>query len=105
MADQVAKRYQKEALPILVKEFNPIKVLFFGSRVKGGATKDSDLDVIVVSPVFHNIKFVKRNASGIKKSKISKACRLFMLYERRIRKNKRWIGNNKRCFETFNWIV
>ena len=72
MADQVAKRYQKEALPILVKEFNPIRVLFFGSRVKGSATKDSDLDVIVVSSVFQNIKFVKRMPLVLKKVRFPK---------------------------------
>ena len=72
MADQVVKRYQKEALPILIKEFNPIRVLFFGSRVKGCATKDSDLDVIVVSPVFHNIKFVKRMPLVLKKVRFPK---------------------------------
>lgn len=72
MADHLIKKYQKEALPILLKEFSPIEVLFFGSRVKGVAEKDSDIDIIIVSSVFENIKFVKRMPLVLKKVRFPK---------------------------------
>ena len=60
MADRWIQKFQKEALPKLVGEFHPEKVIFFGSRVHGRGKKESDIDVIVVSSSFANIPFVKR---------------------------------------------
>lgn len=36
------------------------KMIFFGSRAKGKATKDSDIDLIIVSQKFNKLKFRKR---------------------------------------------
>ncbi|MBI5527262.1 MAG: nucleotidyltransferase domain-containing protein [Deltaproteobacteria bacterium] len=35
----------------IVKGFGPVKVILFGSHARGGATADSDVDLLVVMPV------------------------------------------------------
>lgn len=35
----------------IVKEFNPIKIILFGSYARGTATPDSDVDLLVVMPI------------------------------------------------------
>jgi len=67
MTDLWIKRYQKQALPKLKEEFNPEKIIIFGSRVKGSPTKDSDIDIIVISSRFANISFLKRMPLLLKK--------------------------------------
>ena len=48
---------------ILVKKnFEPCKVLLFGSHARGTANKESDYDIILISPRFKNIEFSKRAA-------------------------------------------
>ncbi|OEU50492.1 MAG: hypothetical protein BA871_11270 [Desulfuromonadales bacterium C00003096] len=44
----------------LVAELNPEKILLFGSRIKGTADENSDIDVIVVSNAFATIPFIER---------------------------------------------
>jgi predicted nucleotidyltransferase len=60
MVDHWIERFQKEALPKIVEEFKPEKVIILGSRVRGTADENSDIDVIVVSSCFTNIPFLKR---------------------------------------------
>lgn len=60
MSDRWVEKFKKEALPKLEKEFKPEKVLVFGSRAKGVAREDSDIDVIVISSYFGDIPFLKR---------------------------------------------
>ena len=36
----------------LVGEFNPLKIMLFGSRARGNANSSSDIDVLVVLPDF-----------------------------------------------------
>ncbi len=38
------------------------KVILFGSLAEGTATKDSDVDLIIVSPAFSKLNFFKRGA-------------------------------------------
>ncbi len=60
MKDRWVERFIKEALPKILSEVSPLLVIIFGSRVKGGAREDSDIDVIVVSDYFKDIPFIKR---------------------------------------------
>ena len=53
--DRLLIQYKKEVLPAIIRFFSPVKVMIFGSRVKGTATKDSDIDVIIVSESFTGI--------------------------------------------------
>ena len=59
-ADTWLERFKREALPKIIVEFKPEKILLFGSRIKGTANEDSDIDVIVVSNAFANIPFIER---------------------------------------------
>lgn len=68
MADRWIERFRRDALPKLLEEFKPDKIIIFGSRVRGTARKDSDIDVIVISSYFANIPFLKRMPSYSRKS-------------------------------------
>lgn len=60
MNDMWLEKFKQGVVPKLMEEFEPKKILLFGSRIKGEASEDSDIDVIIVSNVFVNIPFVKR---------------------------------------------
>ena len=72
MNDLWIERFNKEVLPLIVTEFKPVKVMFFGSRVSGGASEDSDIDVIVISEDFIDIPFVKRMGMILKLARFPK---------------------------------
>ncbi|MBI5892460.1 MAG: nucleotidyltransferase domain-containing protein [Deltaproteobacteria bacterium] len=40
--------YLKEAIKRIISEFNPYKIILFGSYAYGTPTKDSDIDLMVV---------------------------------------------------------
>jgi uncharacterized protein len=42
--------YLKEAVDRIVRKFNPVRIILFGSWARGEATKDSDVDFLVVLP-------------------------------------------------------
>jgi predicted nucleotidyltransferase len=65
--DRLIEKYRKDALPKLMKEFKPDKVILFGSRAKGNAQKSSDIDLIVIAPFFKDIPFLKRMPLVLKK--------------------------------------
>jgi len=67
MIDHWLEKFQKEALPKLVKEFKPLKVILCGSRVRATAKKGSDIDIIIISSYFVNIPFLKRMPLVLKK--------------------------------------
>ena len=70
--DRWVERFKKEALPVVLHECQPEKVVLFGSRVTGEADEESDLDVIVVSKVFEQIPFIRRMAFMLKKVRFTK---------------------------------
>ncbi len=72
MIDRWIEKFRKEAVPKLVEEFKPEKVIMFGSRVKGTPEKDSDIDVIVISSYFENIPFLRRMPLVLKKAPFPK---------------------------------
>jgi len=67
MADRWITKFKRDAVPKLVKEFKPAKVILFGSRVQGTAKRDSDIDVILVSTYFEDMPFLKRMPFVLKK--------------------------------------
>jgi hypothetical protein len=70
--DRLLIQYRKEVLPAIIRLFSPVKVMISGSRVKGTATKDSDIDVIIVSESFTGIPFVRRMALVMKSARFKK---------------------------------
>jgi uncharacterized protein len=73
MTDDVwLKRFQREVLPRIKTDFTPQKILLFGSRVKGGADTDSDIDVVIVSDAFAGVPFVERMPLILKKIRFQK---------------------------------
>jgi len=70
--DQWIEKFQREALPRIIKNLKPEKILLFGSRVTGNATQDSDLDIILISDVFKDIPFVRRMEMVLKIARFEK---------------------------------
>lgn len=71
-SDTILRTFVETVIPLIKKELSPSKVLIFGSRVRGEASEDSDIDVIIVSDFFKGIKFIKRMAVVLKKFRFSK---------------------------------
>ena len=66
------EKLKQKIIPKLIQEFEPEKILLFGSRIRGEASEDSDLDVIIVSNVFVDIPFVKRMPMVLKTIRFDK---------------------------------
>ena len=60
--DPVLRRFTRKGLPALRRRYRPTLVLVFGSRARGEALADSDLDLLVVSERFRNVPFLQRAA-------------------------------------------
>jgi len=50
----------------LKKEFNPQRIIIFGSHAKGDNWKRSDYDFIIVSSLFENVHWLERISSVVK---------------------------------------
>lgn len=72
MKDIWVQRFKEFALPVLVSEFKPERVIIFGSRITGKAHEDSDIDVIVVADFFRNVPFIKRMPMMLRKTPFAK---------------------------------
>jgi uncharacterized protein len=46
-----AKKYIRQMVDCIVEQFQPDKVILFGSHARGQGTLDSDVDLLVVMPV------------------------------------------------------
>lgn len=66
------ERFNEEVLPKIKSDFKPETVLLFGSYITGKANEDSDIDVIIVSKNFENIRFLDRMPLLIKKNRFPK---------------------------------
>lgn len=53
--------YQK-----IIDNFQPKEIWFWGSRIYGSAHADSDIDILIVSDVFSNIRLIKRRSTFLK---------------------------------------
>lgn len=60
IADPLVRRFAARYLPRLRRRYRPQLVLVFGSRAKGDALDESDLDLLVVSEKFRGISFLER---------------------------------------------
>lgn len=60
VADPVLARFVDEYLPRAIERFHPQLVLAFGSRVRGDALEESDLDLIVIAEAFEGVPFLER---------------------------------------------
>ena len=58
--DEKVERFRREVLPRLVGAYHPSQVIVFGSRARGDALKESDLDVVVVSEAFAGTAWLDR---------------------------------------------
>jgi len=66
MRDMWLEKFKTEAVPKLKEYFHPQEIILFGSRVRGIADEQADIDVIVIADMFATIPFVKRMALVLK---------------------------------------
>jgi predicted nucleotidyltransferase len=60
-----ARRWIPSAVETIVGQFRPVRIVLFGSQVKGGATSDSDADLLVVMDPDPAVdRFAVRHAIG-----------------------------------------
>ena len=62
VVDRLAKEFLDSRMPDIVRAFSPKHVILFGSRAKGEAREDSDIDLILVSDQFKDVRFADRIA-------------------------------------------
>lgn len=60
VSDPVVRRFVARYLPKLKRRYRPSVVLAFGSRARGEALAESDLDLLVVSDRFRGVPFLER---------------------------------------------
>jgi predicted nucleotidyltransferase len=58
--DPKLAQFIRDHLPTLRARLGPLQVIAFGSRARGDALTTSDLDLIVVSPWFASMPFLRR---------------------------------------------
>ncbi len=58
--DRKLADFVRNHLPTLRERLAPLRVIAFGSRVRGDALSTSDLDLILVSPWFASLSFLRR---------------------------------------------
>ena len=61
--DRKLAEFVRDHLPTLRDRLAPLRVIAFGSRVRGDALSTSDLDLILVSPWFASVPFLRRAAT------------------------------------------
>ena len=58
--DDVVAQFLREKLDLIKREYTPQHFIVFGSRAEGRAREESDIDIILVSDRFREIRFVNR---------------------------------------------
>jgi predicted nucleotidyltransferase len=58
--DSIVKQFNDEIVPKIKKELSPRLVVIFGSRVRGDSSKESDIDILIVSDFFEGKPFLGR---------------------------------------------
>lgn len=61
--DPLVRRFAARYLPKLKRRYQPSLVLLFGSRARGEALAESDLDLLIVSDRFRGVPFLRRISS------------------------------------------
>ena len=70
--DRWYNKFVREAVPEIIKIFKPKNIIIFGSRIKANASSESDIDVILVSEVFKDVKFLERMPFVLKRIRFPK---------------------------------
>ncbi|KKM66033.1 hypothetical protein LCGC14_1485280 [marine sediment metagenome] len=70
--DEWIEKFKQQILPQIIKEYSPKRILLFGSRIKRTSSKNSDLDVIIISDSFDKIPFISRMGYILKKFRFTK---------------------------------
>ena len=67
LTDPVVERFLKDKLDLIKREYAPEHLIIFGSRAKGRANVESDIDIIIVSDRFQHVRFPNRMGEFLNK--------------------------------------
>lgn len=98
-ADPLVSRFAGEHLPRLRALYDPSLVLVFGSRARGEALADSDLDLIVVSERFRGVPFLDRIVRVLNDLEISFALELLCYTPEKFERKRHELGLVSRAAE------
>jgi predicted nucleotidyltransferase len=62
-ADPRLTQFREELLPVILRRFDPDRVIAFGSRTRGEALRSSDLDLLIVARAFEGIRWIDRQVA------------------------------------------
>jgi len=64
--DEKISYFLKNYYQKIIEHFEPNELWFWGSRIYGNARSDSDIDMLIVSNVFADIRLIKRRSTFLK---------------------------------------
>jgi len=79
-------------LPELQSAFHPQKLILFGSQARGTATEDSDIDVVIVSESFRDVKRPNRHRPFFKILWHDRSVDLICLTPEEYQRMREWPG-------------
>ena len=79
-------------LPQLRSEFEPQEIILFGSHARGEATEDSDIDVVIVSDKFREVKRPNRHRPFFKILWHDRSVDLICLTPEEFERMRQWPG-------------
>lgn len=72
-SDPLVRRFHARYLRRIVRRFKPTEIWLFGSRVRGDAMDESDLDVLIVSSLFEGVPFPERTTRVLLSAEVREA--------------------------------
>lgn len=91
-SDERIARFREEVLPCVVRRFDPDAVILFGSRVRGDALRDSDLDAIVVARAFEGVPWLQRAGRVLETCDVRFGLELLCYTPEEFRRKRRELG-------------
>jgi len=70
--DPALKRFLEALLNKIVQKFDPRELWLWGSRIYGNPHHDSDIDLVIISDRFRNIRLLKRRSYFLRTIEFSK---------------------------------
>lgn len=92
LADPLIRLFMESYLPRIRKLFSPQQVWLFGSRVRGDALEESDLDVIVVAASFEGVAWPERWSQILKRADVKHAIEFLCYTPKEFKRKRKQLG-------------
>lgn len=92
VADPIVRKFAARYLPRLKRQYRPQLVVVFGSRARGEALAESDLDLLVVSERFRGVSFLERASAVLRDLDLPFSADLLCYTPEEFQRKRREIG-------------